>query len=475
MFLLDMGSGKTKIILDIITQRYLEGRLAHALVTVPRKINVTTWGDDIERHSDLSATLVNCTSIEEKWDRLAYPDDTHLTVIDMQSLHWCLSMKETKKGKSRLVPDEKKVKHAQRLYNFVNMDEIHGLANDESLWFRLMRRMTAYCQFTYGTTGTLFGSDEGTQDPAMIWPQFFLIDRGETFGENKGMFRASFFSEKDNRWGRGKVYTYDRANNAKLNKMIQHRSLRYDEDEVLELPARVSRVERYTMGDEQWKHYLLALDGLIEADGNIRETEGAWLKMRRIISGYLMWQDDYGEHIVHFDDNPKLDGLESLIERVGDRSKIIIPYDYTETGRMICERVAKMGLGYEWFYGGTKDQAASRERFMRDPKCTVMVANSATVAEGTDGLQKVCRYMFVYETPTPPIRRKQLVKRIHRAGMTGRAFIYDLVMRRSLDAGILDDLARGVDTTESVLSGKRKLTRGFLLSDNIPVDTDSKS
>src|SRR5674476_97763 len=35
-YLLDMGLGKTKIMLDIITQCYLEDRLTHALVTVPR-------------------------------------------------------------------------------------------------------------------------------------------------------------------------------------------------------------------------------------------------------------------------------------------------------------------------------------------------------------------------------------------------------------------------------------------------------
>jgi hypothetical protein len=26
-----------------------------------------------------------------------------------------------------------------------------------------------------------------------IWPQFFLVDHGDTFGENMGLFRAAFF------------------------------------------------------------------------------------------------------------------------------------------------------------------------------------------------------------------------------------------------------------------------------------------
>ena len=465
LFLLDMGLGKTKILLDIITQCFLEDRLTHALVTVPRRINIESWADAIEEHSDLTPNLIDCRDIEEKWDRLAYPDDSHLSVIDMQGLHWALSTRRGGKGKKarELVPDEKRVAHVQALYNFVNIDEIHTLANDQSLWFMLMRRMTKFCQYTYALTGTLFGNE-----PEMIWPQFFLVDRGETFGENKGLFRAAFFSGEDNKWGRGQKFTYDKHNDRAVNKMLQHRSIRYDEREVLDLPPRVMRVRRFTMGDEQREHYMLALDGLIKAGGDVRQLEGAWLKMRRIISGYLTWTDQYGEHVLHFKDNPKLEGLTSLIEEVGDRSKIVIPYDYTETGRMLCERVAKMGLGYEWFYGGTKDQAASRERFMRDPKCSIFVMNNAAGSTGNDGLQKVARYMFIYETPTPVITRKQLIKRIDRPGGEGRSFFYDLVMRYSLDGGLMADHAAGVDTYDSVVNGKRKLSRGFLLSDELP-------
>lgn len=463
LFLLDMGLGKTKLLLDLITQCFLEDRLSHALVTVPRKINVSSWRDDIELHSDLTPQLVTATEIEEKWDMLAYPDETHLTVIDMQSLHLALSMKEKAKRGKRLVPDEMKVAHVQGLYNFISMDEIHLLSNDQSLWFKLLRRMTAFCNYTYGLTGTLFG-----KDPAMIWPQFFLIDRGETFGENKGMFRASFFAAEKNKWGRGEKFEYKKSSDRKLNQMLRHRSLRYDEAEVLDLPERLSRYRRFDMGVEQRKHYLLALEGLIQAGNSLQQLEGAWIKMRRIISGYLTWKDQYGDHTLHFDDNPKLEGLEALIEEVGGRSKIMIPYVYTETGRTICERVAQMGLGYEWIYGGTKDQAQSRDRFLNDPKCTVLVANDQTISTGNDGLQKVARYMFVYETPTPVITRKQLIKRLHRSGVGGRVFIYDLVMRRSLDGGILADLQAGVDTYDSVVNGRRKLSRGFLLSDNLP-------
>lgn len=463
LFLLDMGLGKSKIILDLVTHAQREKRLKRALVCVPRKINIESWADDIPRHSDLGAQLIRTEDIEEKWEQLIDPSPGELTVIDYQSLHWALSKRRGGKGKKsqELVPDEGRVKQARKIYNFVNMDESHKLGNAESLWFSLMRQMTGdNADNVYATTGTLYG-----KDPQLLWPQFFLVDRGETFGENMGLFRKSFFTATANPWGRGEKYAYDPGTAKKLNQMLQHRSLRYDESEVLDLPKRVPRIEQYAMGDEQREHYMNALQGLINAGGNMNDLDGAWVKMRRIISGYLTWTDVHGDHVLRFQENPKLDGLEALLDRSCRRSKAVVCYDYTETGRMIVERVEAMGLKPVWFWGGAKDKAALRRRFLDDDSCRVMVMNSEAGGTGNDGLQKVAKYMFFYESPTPPITRQQTVKRIHRPGQLERSFIYDLVMRRSLDAGILADLAAAVDSHDTVVNGRRKKGRGFFLQD----------
>lgn len=467
LFLLDMGLGKSKIILDLITHARREKRLKRALVCVPRKINVESWSDDIPRHSDLGAQLIRTENIEEKWEQLIEPSPGEMTVIDYQSLHWALSKRRGGRGKKRneLVPDEARVRKVRRVYNFVNMDESHKLGNHESLWFALMRRLTGdNADNVFATTGTLYG-----KDPMLLWPQFFLVDRGETFGENMGLFRASFFKQAPNPWGRGEKYEYDPSTAPMLHKMLQNRSLRYDESEVLELPARVPRIEQYTMGDEQREHYMNALEGLINAGGEINALDGAWVKMRRIVSGYLTWKDEHGEHVLRFKENPKLDGLESMLERSCGRSKAVVCYDYTETGRMIVERVEAMGLKPVWFYGGAKDKAGIRRRFLDDDSCRVMVMNSEAGGTGNDGLQKVAKYMFFYESPTPPITRQQTVKRIHRPGQLERTFVYDLVMRRSLDAGILADLAAAVDSHDTVVNGRRPKGRGFFLQD-VPED-----
>lgn len=455
LFLLDMGLGKTKIIADIITQLLREKRLTRALVTVPRVINIDSWREDLLKHSNLSATYCDVSDIEEKRERLLYPDrESDVTIIDNHGFNLALTIK--KEGK--LVRDDKLMARLQKIYNFVGIDESHKLSSHSNLWFSTMRQATKHVDFCYATTGTLFGKN--VED---LWSQFFLVDRGETFGENLGLFRASLFTAKVNPW-KGTVYEYNKKMDGQLHKMLQHRSIRYDEDEIpeLEVPKRSMVVKHCSMGEEQREHYLRALSGLINAGGKLSELDAQWLRMRQIVSGYLAWKDGHGGHFLTFKHNPKMDLLESLIDEMGD-SKIVVCYDYTQTGRLITERVKSMGLGFEWFYGGTKDKSASRRRFMTDPKCRVFVMNSEAGGTGNDGLQKVARYMTFYETPAPPITRKQTIKRIHRPGQPERSYIYDLVMRKSLDKGILDNLAEGIDTYDSVVNGKQRLGKNFFL------------
>lgn len=453
LFLLDMGLGKTKILADIMTQLQRERKLEGALVTVRGLINVDSWVDDLAVHSQLEPWSCAVEDTEEKWERLAYPKGD-VTLIDYQGLSLAVCKKgivksRTGKTKSGLVRDDKKIKHLLKQYNFIGIDESHKLSNHDNLWYSVMDQICKRMEFCYATTGTIFG-----KDLEAIWAQFYLVDRGETFGENLGLFRAGFFTAKMNPW-KGTVYTFDPKMDRKLHRMLQHRSLRYDEDEVLDLPAHLPRTQSFDMGEEQREHYLRAVEGLINANGQLSELDANWVRMRQIVSGYLCWKDEYGDHILHFKHNPKLEGLERLIDGMGD-SKIVICYTYTETGALISERLKHMGIDHEWYYGGTKDKSGSRRRFISDPKCRAFVMNSDAGGTGTDGLQKVARYMVMYETPPDPITRKQTIKRIDRPGKLGRSFHYDLVMRKSIDKGILDGIAENINVYDLVVNGKSK-------------------
>lgn len=453
LFVLETGivTHNTKVLADLMTQAQREKMMTRALVTVPHVINMGSWQDDLLLHSDLEPNACTVSDIEEKWERLVDPRGD-VTIINYAGLALAVSKKVRGKGKSNnLVPDEKKLERLTKIYDFIGLDETHYLGNQSSLWFRVLDRLTKHAPRTYGATGTLFG-----KKPEVLWPQFKLVDRGETFGEHLGLFRAAFFTADSN--GFGTEFNYIKSRSSDLHRLLCHRSIRYDYDDVddIDLPLLVNRVVHVDFVEEQRQHYLKALQGLINAQGGgDTDLEAPWIRMRQIIAGFLAWNDQHGPHIVRFKENPKLLAMEGLLSDLDFEDKLVICHEYNETGRMITERLTELKIKHEWLWGGTKDKAGTRTRFMEDPSCRVFVMNSKAGGTGNDGLQKVCRYMLFYESPTSPTVRGQTIGRLHRPGQKERVFVYDLVMKRSTDKGILDDIALGKDLYEAIVSGLR--------------------
>lgn len=455
LFLLDMGLGKSKILADLISQRKRERRLRKALILVPRMINLSSWADDLRRHSDLDFTLVDTEDIEGKWE-LLQSGKGDVTLIDYQSLQWALCRKEAvTKKRNKLVPDEKRMSRVKRLYNFLGIDESHKLSNDESLWYELVRQLAHAADYRYAATGTVFG-----RDPAEVFPQFYLIDQGETFGAEMGLFRNAFFTHKQG--FAALEFTFIKSRARDFNRMMQNRSIRYEEEEIdeLDVPPIVRREILIDMTDEQNGYYLNGIEEIINSEpGEARQT--SWASLRRITSGYLKWTDDAGAHKVAFKRNPKLEALENVFDSLGGK-KLVLCHEYRDTGLMLSQWLTSKGVKHSWLYGGTKDRAAERRRFLEDSDCQVFLMNSAAGGTGTDGLQTVSHYMVFFESPPSPRDRKQTEKRIQRPGQRQRSFIYDLVVRRSVDRTILDSIQEGRDLFDEIVNGGKKITRGLL-------------
>lgn len=443
LFLLDMGTGKTWILLNILQQLIREKKVQHGLILVPRLINMDSWRVAALEHSELEPSIVDVSDIEAKWELLENPRGD-FTVIDYQGFHLATAKKG--RGKFRQA-DESKLAKLRRRFDLCGLDESHKAANHQSLWFAQLRQLTRDMRYCYAATGTLFSPPN--LEP--IWSQFYLVDRGQTFGENLGCFRETFFTAKPHPF-KGQVLEYNRDRTPLLHKMIYHRSIRYEDYEVNDIPRSVRRRVLCDMGEEQQAQYLRMLERMINAPADPKEREAYWLRLRQITAGYLVWEDDSGKHKVNFPDVPKLDELERWIDEAGGQ-KIIISHEYTPSGELIVERLKKLKVRYEWLYGGTRDPIACKKRFMTDSGIQVFLMNSAAGGTGVDGLQQVSRYMVLYETPSSPTSRSQTIKRIHRAGQNERTYVIDLACRRTVDVGILDTVEAGKDLYDMVMKG----------------------
>lgn len=78
--------------------------------------------------------------------------------------------------------------HAKRFHTFV-IDELSGFKNNRSQRFRHARRITKHTSYVWGLTGT--PAPNGLLD---LWPQLFLIDRGECLERTLGSYRSRYFT-----------------------------------------------------------------------------------------------------------------------------------------------------------------------------------------------------------------------------------------------------------------------------------------
>lgn len=331
--------------------------------------------------------------------------------------------------------------------------------NQGSLQWKLADRLRRHAHCRYALAGRPFG-----RDPTMLFPQYKLIDGGETLGETLGLFRAVFCSESENRWdprGRAKDYVFRNEMRGELSRMVQHRSITYTADECIDLPAVVPIVEEVSFPTEAQSYYDRVVKDLIRAKGNYRAAKNVFLRMRQVSSGFVGVHDDEtgARAEIEFSENPKLERLLDLLVDLPDMAKAVVFYEFTWSGRKISGALREAGDQPAWLWAGTKDPRAELRRFLGDPRCRTAIVQNRVGAYSLDGLQDVAWYTFFYESPVSPIDREQAERRLERDGQRHRVCRYDLVVRGSADQKILDFHAEGDDLMEAVVRDPARLVR----------------
>jgi len=331
------------------------------------------------------------------------------------------------------------------------MDESTEVANKRTLPFRICRQITKQSQFVFSLTGTPFG-----RDPMPIWGQMFLVDKGHTLGESMALFRSAFYTEKKNYWG-GFEYTFRDRRRKLLHRFLADRSIRYPANKA-DLPRLVSIVKELRLAADAREYYERARETLAKARGNFREMKNAFMSLRQISSGFLGFKDDETGEKARFEFTPnvKLDALIDLVTHIRRDRKIVVFHDFIFSGELISRALTRLGIDHARVYGKTRDTREQLLRFKTDPKCRVFLVNSAA---GWAGLNlQVAKYLIYYESPVGVIMRTQTQRRVERQESEHeKVFVYDLVVRGTVDQRILDFHKSGKDLFRAVIDGEMVL------------------
>jgi SNF2 family DNA or RNA helicase len=453
MLFLDMGGGKTRCALELIKyrKRVDATKNSRAIVFVPYITSIDTWITETEKHTPELRCVALCGSTSENRAALVQADGD-LFVICYQSAVALLAEKTQVKGKNKWNIEASKVRETFGGFNILIMDEIHRCKNIGSLTYRMCRAISAKCEYAIGLTGTPFG-----RDLMDLWAQFYLIDFGATLGNTLGFYRAVFFNQTNNYWG-GFEYKFKQKLFDKLQQVIKNISIRYSVDEFHDMPPReyIPRKISTHSGIKSYADKAMAVIKGIQIQksaGNYRALESEYLKLRQLSSGFMtLHGDDSNKLHVKFDENPKLDALQELVEDMPYGCKMVVFHHFVYTNELISERLKQMKVKHARIYGGSRDPLGQLQQFKTVDACTVLVINSRS---GSSALNlQHANYCVFFEQPDSAIDRQQAERRIWRPGQDKRCWIYDFLMDGTADWPMHKANKVGENLLKNLLDGK---------------------
>lgn len=160
---LDMGLGKTAITLSALTPDHLP-----VLVTAPPRPVESVWpGETAKWRPDLTCTVAKGKNRTPALDGQVPAD---IVVISREQLH-------------HVTP-----RQARRFNTFI-VDELSGFKTRSSRRWKAARAITKDISHVWGLTGT--PTPNGLLD---LWPQMFLVDRGQCLETTLGSYRSRYFT-----------------------------------------------------------------------------------------------------------------------------------------------------------------------------------------------------------------------------------------------------------------------------------------
>lgn len=447
VFWSDMGTGKTAVALSLIDYRKDK---KPSLVVVPDGANIGNWLDECKVFVPHLKTI---PIIGTKADRLeAVNQEGDIFIINYDGLQHLLNSS----GKKRIEIQPEDVTAFASNFNTIIYDELVYSGSTKSITWQICNLLSKNITNRYGLTGRPF-----SRDLEALWRQFFVIDFGQTLGKNISLYRQGYFTPKDKHF----FIEWNLNPEQKLNfiKATKNLTIRYSSAETQDLPEKVVVPISIELNEEAKTYYRKLKKDLFALPKDqewLMKVKNTFVKFRQICSGYLTLNDmeideETGEvtttdEIIELE-NSKEKPLEQIIEQLPEGKKLVIFYAYTHSGQKIVDKLKELKVKHVWLYGKTKDKIGTLSAFKTNPKVRVLVVN---IQSGSVGLNlQVANYMLFYENALTAQDRAQAEKRIHRDGQKEQVFIYDFIVKYSVEERIMRHVQDGEALFQSIVEG----------------------
>lgn len=458
MLYLDMGLGKTAVILYLISYLRHHNKIRKALIVVPDIGNIDNWMNETKTHSFL--TPVALSGDGTKASKLkALEQDGDVFIINYTGLQVLMTELHRIGGgkKRKRIPVQSMIDNVTSRFDFITFDEIQNAGNPESLVTTLCAELASQCIYRYGLTGTPFGRDLIT-----LWSQFFIVDGGRTFGDSFECFRKTFFNSTVKHFRNASVTDYSVKPQLKprIKALMASNSIIYDEAECNSLPAQIFTTIPIRLNKISKELYSNLLEEQIAAK-NDEEIEflPLYSKLRQICSGFYYDNVDGKKMSIFLGDSAKIEILINLISEMPINSKMVVFHTFQTTGDLLTQALKKHKIKHVNINHNAEDRPAEIRTFTKNKSFRVALAQYAVASTGLN--LQVANYYVGYEPTDRPIIRQQSLKRVHRTGQTKTTYYYDFICKNTIEERVMEFLQEGKSLRKELMSGKANLKKLF--------------
>jgi len=446
-YFMEMGTGKTKVLIDNLAMLYDKGKVDSALIIAPKGV-VKTWyeqelpthlPDHIENVSVLWQPNITKTQ-QEKLDSLFEIDSAlHILVMNVEAL-------STEKG----------VKFATKFINshktLMAIDESTTIKTPTARRTKNIIKIGQNAKYKRIMTGSPI-----TKNPLDLYTQCEFLDPWLLDFSSYYAFRNRYAEMKTMHIHGRSIQVVDKFQNlSELSDTVKQFSYRVLKEDCLDLPPKVF-IKRYvTLTADQKKLYeQMKKAAMAVLNGKVTTTMTVLtqlMRLHQITCGHFTADDGSTQEV----ENNRLNELMSILEETEGKAIIWANYQLS-VGEIIQKIIKVYGKdSYVHYYGLTpqEDRQDYIRKFQNDPKCRFLIGTPQTGGYGITLTQ--ANTVVYYSNSYDLEKRLQSEDRAHRIGQKKTVTYIDMIAEDTVDEKIVEALRKKINIASEVLGEELK-------------------
>jgi SNF2 family DNA or RNA helicase len=446
-YFMEMGTGKTKVLIDNMSMLYDKGKIDGALIIAPKGVIKTWYEQEIPTH--LPNHIENVTVL---WQ----PNITKTQQEKLESLFEIETALHILVMNVEAFSTEKGVKFASKFLNshkvLMAIDESTTIKTPAAKRTKNILDLGIYAKYRRIMTGSPV-----TKNPLDLYTQCYFLDPYLLDHASYYSFRNRYAVMKTMHVrGRSIQVVHKFQNLSELSDKLKGFSYRVLKEDCLDLPSKNWTKRHITLSKEQQKVYNeMKKTALATLNGKVTSTMTVitqLMRLQQITCGHFVADDGTTQEIK----NNRITELMDVLDEI--EGKAIIWGHWQKDIQNIVSEIEKIhGPGsVVSYYGLTpqEDRQDNIRKFQSDPKCRFMVGTPST---GGYGITLTAANTVIYYSNGYDLeKRLQSEDRAHRIGQKKNVTYIDIIAEKTVDEKIVKSLRKKINIASEVLGEELK-------------------